>query len=188
MSEQQGINRNSIARIHSGDSSGADLSGLVEVEFIPDQRGARLFKTPSGTRYRFGSERHRLKLVNVNDVDYFKNRPDTFKVRDENGRKPASLELPGVPENLVDHLRTNGWTLESLQKAFLSDLPEVPPEMAKRLIARAQKVAETQESKDNKDETSGSVWSVGSQNVARAPTARQTPRRPPRRPRRSGGG
>ena len=68
------------ARAAAGDRALAAVSqrtklpspGLVEVEYIGNAQGARIYRCPTGTRYRFGAGRHARKLVQSEDAEHLK--------------------------------------------------------------------------------------------------------------------
>jgi len=119
-----------------------DFAEFAEVEFLPNQRGARLYRTPEGSTYRFGSNRHKTKLVRKEDIRFFQGRQE-FEVRStKKVKRGPKLHLPGVSDNLLDVLAERGWTVESLSRAFVSDLTSAGLEekAAEKVIEIAQDV------------------------------------------------
>ncbi|MBD3268504.1 glycosyltransferase [bacterium] len=163
------------------DQNKTPFPGLVEVEFLPDRRGARLYRTNSGTSYRFGSPRHKRKLVRQEDAEFFAHREE-FRVNAPK-RNQTQLELPGVPDAIVNLLAAHGWTLADLKGAFTSDLaalPQIDIATAERILDYAD-AAELKE--PSTDETNAGVWALEN-NEPPPPRAQQ---RRPTRPRRRGG-
>jgi len=69
--------------------------GLVEVEYVGAAQGARIYRCPSGNRYRFGAGRHARKLVLREDAEHLKQFRDFVMIEPV---APQEVERIPVPQ------------------------------------------------------------------------------------------
>lgn len=101
---------------------------LMEVEYVGSSSGARLYKCPSGGRYRFGAGQHSRKLVRADDAGWFSNMAD-FRVRTIQRQAPKREPEPepeqepeiAEPERVPEEDIPNMWDMSSNGDGAKSD-------------------------------------------------------------------
>lgn len=105
--------------------------GLIEVEYVGNAQGARIYRCPSGVRYRFGAGRHAKKLVRSEDAEHLKQFNDFVVIPPID---PRQVKRPVPPPQVQAVPIASPRQLQSQSQPAPQPTPTVMPEAVMQAV------------------------------------------------------